>query len=195
MGERQTLDATHTGNRRPSQAPSCSPHNAQSRLARARALGLVAGFQAQTPCTCSQWVLGHCRTPQGRAVGRGRAPNPRPPECSHEAPPPGALVPPPQRAGPARKSAHCGVGDGSPSPHPPHPQTVGSGPRPHAPRTGGRAWESTQPRTPHTQARGALLRALSCRPHGAQSELARPRAVGLVTGPRARIPPATIASS
>ena len=64
-------------------------------------------------------------------------------------------MPPPQRVKPARKSARCRVGDGSPLPHPPHPQPVGSGPRPHASRTGGWVWESAQPRTPHTQAEGA----------------------------------------
>ena len=43
-------------------------------------------------------------------------------------------MPPPQRAKPARKSARCGVGEGSPRPKPPHPQPVGSGPRQHAPK-------------------------------------------------------------
>ena len=65
-------------------------------------------------------------------VGGGRAPDPGRPTPRQEAPPPGTLVPPPQRAKPARKSARCGVGDGSPRPYSPHPQPVGSGPRPHA---------------------------------------------------------------
>ena len=59
-----------------------------------------------------------------------------------------------KRAKPAHKSARCGVGDGCPYPHSPHPQQVGSRPRPHAPRTGGRACASAQFRTPHHQARG-----------------------------------------
>ena len=99
--------------------------------------------------------------------------------------PPGALVPPPQRAKPARKSARCGVVDGSPHPHPPHQQPVGRGPRPHASRTGGWAWENAQPRTPHTQARGAPPRGPLCCPHSAQSQLARARAVRFVTGAHA----------
>ena len=71
------------------------------------------------------------------------------------APPPGSHMAPPQRAKSASKGARCGVGDGSPHLHPPRPQPVGSGPRPQAPRTGGRAWEIAQLRTPHTQAGGA----------------------------------------
>ena len=76
---------------------------------------------------------------------------------------------------------------------PPHPQPVGSGPQQPAQRAGSRGWESARPRTPHTRAKGAP-RASSCRPHSAQSQLARARAVGLVTGPHARIPPAPTAS-
>ena len=97
-------------------------------------------------------------------------------------------MPPPQRAKPARKRPRCGVGDGSPRPHPPHPQPVGSGPRPHARKEG---WsgegERPTPDAPHPGKRRPP-RAPSCRPHSAQSQLARARAVGLVTGPDARIP-------
>ena len=38
-----------------------------------------------------------------------------------------ALPPPPQRATPARKGAHCGAGAGSPRPHRPHPGHTGRG--------------------------------------------------------------------
>ena len=97
-------------------------------------------------------------------------------------------MPPPQRARPARKRARCGVGDGSPRPHPPQPQPVGSGPRPHA-RTDERSGlgERPSPDAPHPGKR-CPSRAPSCRPHSAQSQLARARAVGLVTGPHARTP-------
>ena len=100
-------------------------------------------------------------------------------------PAPGALMLLPRRPKVARESGRSGVGDWSPSSHPPRPQPVGSGPLPHAPRTGGRAWLRAQPQTPHTQARDPSPRAPSCGPHSAQSELARARAVGLVTGPQA----------
>ena len=49
--------------------------------------------------------------PRGQVVGGGRVPDPGRPTPRREAPPPGALVPPPQRAKPARKSARCGVGE------------------------------------------------------------------------------------
>ena len=85
------------------------------------------------PRTHRQWVVGPGRALSGKGpvVWDGRAPDPGRPTPRQEAPPPGALVPPPQRAKPASKSARCQVGDGSPPPHPPHPQPVGSGPRPH----------------------------------------------------------------
>ena len=45
-----------------------------------------------------------------------------------EGTPPGdALLPPPQRATPARKGARCGAGAGSPRPHRPHPGHTGRG--------------------------------------------------------------------
>ena len=108
------------------------------------------------------------------------------PHTGKRHPPPGALVPPPQRAKPARKSARCGVGDGSPRPPPPHLQPVGSGPRPHAPkdeRSG--VGQRPTPDAPHAGRRRPPL-APSCRSHSAQSQLARARAGGLVTGPHAR---------
>ena len=48
--------------------------------------------------------------------------------------------------------------------------------------------ERRTPDAPHPGKRRPL-RVLSCRPHSAQSQLARAHAVGLVTGPHARIPP------
>ena len=105
-----------------------------------------------------------------------------------EVSPPGTLMPPPQRSKPARKSARGGVGDRSPSPHPPHPQPVGSGPRPHARKD---EWsgvgERPTPDAPHPGKRRPP-RAPSCRPHSAPSQHARARAVGLVKAPHARTP-------
>ena len=117
----------------PPRAPSCHPESAQSELARVRAMGLVTGPHARTPRTHSQWVVGPGRTPE-RTRGRWwETARPRTPHSqARGAPPLRTLMPPPQRAKPARKSARCRVGDGSPYPQPPHPQPVGSGPRPHA---------------------------------------------------------------
>ena len=96
--------------------------------ARARALGLVTGLQARTPRTHSQWVVGPGRTPE-RTRGPGwESARPRTPHTQARGGPPGQ----PHAAATARKSARCGVGDGSPRPHPPDPQPVSSGPRPHA---------------------------------------------------------------
>ena len=110
--------------------------------ARALTVGLVTGPHARSPRTHSQWVVGPGSPPRGRAVGDERVPDPGRPTPRQEVPPPGALVPPPQRAKPARKSARCGVGDGSPRPHPPrtHSQWVvgpGSPPRVRAAGGGG----------------------------------------------------------
>ena len=111
----------------------------------------------------------HARTPHPRPVGSGprphaekddwsgvgECPSPDAPHPGKRRPPRGVLVRPPQRAKPARKSARCGVGDGSPRSHPPHPQPVGSGPRPPARKD---EWPGVGERptwTPNTQARGA----------------------------------------
>ena len=188
MGERPTPDAPHPGRRRPPRTPSCRPQSAQSQLARAHAVGLVTGPHAHTPRTHSQWVVGPGRTPE-RTSGPGwESARPRTPHTQAGSAPPGTLMPPPQRAKSARKSARCGVVDGSPGPHPLHPQPQDSGPRPHARKD---EWsgvgESPTPDAQHP-AKRRLPRAPSCRPHSAQSHLARARAVGLVTGPHARIP-------
>ena len=52
-------------------------------------------------------------------MGGGKAPEPGRPTPRQEAPPTGTLVPPPQHAKPAGKSARGGVGDGSSRPHAP----------------------------------------------------------------------------
>ena len=137
--------------------------------------GVDDGSPRPQPRTHSKWVAGPGRMPVGWAVGPGKA---YAPHQSKRRPPRGTLVLPAQRAKAACKSARCGVGDASPCPHPPHSQPVGSGPRPHAPRTGDRALESTQPRTPHTQARGAPPRRPLAAPtarKGSSQEQARPQ--------------------
>ena len=103
-------------------------------------------------------------------------------------PPRDALLPPPQRATPARKGARCGAGAGSTRPHRPHPGHTGRGTL--AARSGGRAagggtapdtrrpsqrWKATPPGTPF------------CHPHSEQRRPARAHAVGPVLGPHARI--------
>ena len=107
------------------------------------------------------------------------------PTPRQEAPPPGTLMPPPQRAKPARKSARCAVGDGSQRRHPPAStaQTVvgpGSPPRGRA-VGGGRAPDPGRPTLrQEVPPPGTLM---------PPPQHARARAVGLVTGPHARTPP------
>ena len=180
----------HTqANGAPPGALLCRPHSAQSKHARARAVGLMTGRHTRIPRTHSQCVMGPGRTPE-RTSGRGwESARPRTPQIqARGAPPPGTLMPPPQRAKRARKSARGGIGGGSPHPQPPHPQPVGSGPRPHARKD---EWSGMGERptldAPNPGKRPPP-RAPSCRPHSAQSWLARARALGLVTNPHARTP-------
>ena len=146
VGERPSPDAPQPGKRRPPRAPSCRPHSAQSQLPRARAVGLVTGPHVRTPRTHSQWVVGHGRTPE-RTSGRGwESARPRTPHTLAK----GAFPGHPHAAPTEGKSPRCGVGDGSLCAHPPHPQPVGSGPRPHA-RTDERSGvgERPSPDAPH----------------------------------------------
>ena len=191
--ERPTPDVPHPDKRCPPRAPSCRLHSAPSQLSRARAVGLVTGPYADTPRTDSQCVAGPSCTPHRRVVGRGRAPNTGRPTTRQEAPPPGALVPPPHCAKPARKSTRLGVGDRSPRPQPRHQQPVGGagpGRRPEGLAVGRERAPNRGRPTPRQEA--PPQRAPTCRLHSGQSELlralARARAVGFVTGPHTHSP-------
>ena len=139
------------------------------------------------PRTQSQWVAGPGSPPRGRAVGGGRAPNPERPTPRAEAPPRAPSCHPHSAQSQLARARAVGLVTGPHARIPPHPQPVGSGPRQPAQRAG--SLESARPRTPHTEAGGVPPRAPSCRPHSAQSQLEKARAVGLVTGPHARTPP------
>ena len=190
MGEPLTPDAPHPGRRRAPRAPSCRPNSAQSLLARARALGLVTGPHA---CILShpQPVGSGPRQPAKRAGSRGwQSARPRTPHTQARGPPPRALSCHPHSAQSQLAGARAvGLVTGPHARSPPHPQPVGSGPRQPAQRAGSEGWESARPRTPHTQARGAPPGTLMPPP-----QHARGCAVGLVTGPHARTPPAPTAS-
>ena len=140
----------------PPLAPSCRPHSAQSRLARARAVGLVMSLHARTPRIHSHWVVGPGRTPeQTRGQGWGSA-RPRTPHTQARGAPPRASSCRPHSA-PSQHARVRAVGLVTGS-HAYTPRTnsqwvVGPGRTPE--RTRGRGWESARPRTPHTQARGA----------------------------------------
>ena len=102
-------------------------------------------------------------------------------------PPGDALLPPPQRATPARRGACCGTGAGSPRPHRPHPGHTGRGTL-AAHSTGRAAGGGTAPDTRRPSQRWqAPPRGTPCRhPHSEQRQPARAHAVGPVLGPHAR---------
>ena len=79
-GERLMPDAPHNGAEHPPPGtPSSHPNSAQRRLARAHAVGLVLGPHAHATRARKTRATGPGRPPQGRAAGRGRAPDTRRP--------------------------------------------------------------------------------------------------------------------
>ena len=114
--------AGHPPRGRPSITPAaCSPH---------RACGPRRRCWAPTPTQPRpQHVGGGPQQPAQWAGSRGRdGAWPQTPPTMPEVTSSGdALPPPPQRATPARKGAHCGAGAGSPRPHRPHPGHTGRG--------------------------------------------------------------------
>ena len=126
--------------------------------------------------------------PGGRAVRRG---GPRRPSQRRTAPPGDALLPPPQRATPARKGARCGAGPGSPRPRQPHPGHTGRG----IPVARPRGWaagegQSLTPDTPHKGDRPIPPGAAPHHPRGAQPPQGM-QAKGTVLGPHTRTPAPT----
>ena len=159
-GQRLTPGAPHNGGR-PS-PPGTAPHHPRGTQPPQgmQAKGTVLSPHTHTPApTAREW-----RTPTARPVGgqsgEGQRLTSDAPHTMVEGTPPGdALPPPPQRAKPARKGAHCGPGAGSPRPHRPHPGQTGRGTP--ASRSRGRAagggtapdsrhpsqrWQATPPR-------------------------------------------------
>ena len=132
VGERPTPDAPQPDKRRPSRYQQAAP---TARKASSQERALPGCRRVPTPAPPAPTAYGNWAPVarlKERVVRGGRVPDLGRPTPRQGAPPPSTLMPPPQRAMPARKSARCGVGDGSPRPYPPRPQPVGSGPRPHA---------------------------------------------------------------
>ena len=144
--------------------PHASPHSAQSQLAGVRAVGLVTGPHARIP-PHPQPVGSGPRQPAQRAGSWGwESGRPQTPHTQARGAPPGTLIPPPRHA----RARAVGLVTGLHARDPPHPQPVGDGPRQPAKRAGTRGWQSTRPRTPHTQAGGTPSLAPSCRPQRAK---------------------------
>ena len=150
--------------RRPSQrwqpppprgCPPHHPHGTQPPQGM-QAKGTVLGPHTHYPATTArEW-----RTPTARPVcrqsGEGQHLTSDAPHNGGRYPPRGALLPPPQRATPARRGAHCGAGARSPRPHRPHPGYTGREPRLPAPEDG-RPGEGQRltPDAPHNGGRPA----------------------------------------
>ena len=107
-------------------------------------------------------------------------------------PPGDALLPPPQRATPARKGARCGAGAGSPRPHRPHPEHTGRGTpaaRPRGQAAGGGTARLT-PDAPHIGGRPPPPGTAPHHPRGTQPPQGT-QAKGTVLGPHTRTPAPT----
>ena len=170
--------------RRPPAAPTA--HNAIS--ARACAVGSVTVPDACTPCSKRRGERAPAARLKDGPLGEGECPTPDNPRGGRGGGGLGALLPPRQLTTPARKSVRCRVGDWPPGPHLRRPTKKGSGFLLHNSKTGSSGRENAQPRTPLTEAPGALSQAPSCRHHSAQKLLARLCAVWLVKAPHARTP-------
>ena len=145
-------------------------------------MGLVTGPHARTPSTHSQWVVGPRRSPKGRGVGGGRAPDPGRPTPRQEAPPPGALMPPPQHTRARTVGLPTGPHARTPSTHSQWPASPGSPPRGRAAGRG----TAPDPRRPSKQRTAPPPGTPFRHYHGAQRWPARARAVGPVLGAHAR---------
>ena len=174
----------------PPGTPFHHPHSEQRLPAGAHAGGPVLGSHARIDRTRDTRVAEpRPPAPEDGRSGEGQRLTPGAPHTTVEGTPPGdALLPPPQRATPARKGARCGAGAGSTRPHRPHPGNTGCGTL--AARSRGRAagggtapdtrrpsqrWKAPPPGTPFRH------------PHSEQRRPARAHAVGPVLGQHARI--------
>ena len=102
------------------------PHSGQRRPARAHAVGTVLGPHARIDRTRdTRDAEPRLPAPEDGQPGEGQRLTPGAPHNGGRRPPGDALLPPPQRATPARKGARCGAGAGSPRPHRPRPGHAG----------------------------------------------------------------------
>ena len=187
-GQRLTPDAPHNGGRPspPGTAPK-RPRGTQAPQGM-QARGTVLGPHSHTPAPTARGWRSPTARPVGGQSGEGQRLTSDAPHTMVEGTPPGdALLPPPQRATPARKGARCGTAAGSPRPHRPHPghegrgilaacsrgRAAGGGTAPDT-RRPSQWWKAPPPGTTFRQ------------PHSEQRRPVRAHAVGPVLGPQAR---------
>ena len=145
-GQRLTPDAPHNGGR--PAPPRTAPHHPRGKQPPQgmQAKGTVLGPHTQTPATTACGWRTPTARPEGGHVGEGERLTRDATHNGGRHPPGNALLPPPQRATPARKGARCGAGAGSPRPHRPHPGHTGRGTLAARPR-GRAAGKGTAPDT------------------------------------------------
>ena len=127
-GQRRTPDAPHNGGRPPppGDGPPPPPRHAAPTGHAGQADSVVPHNHTPAP-TARRWRT-PTACPVGGQSGEGHRLTWDAPHNGGSQPPPGdALLPPPQRATPARKGARSGVGAGSPRPQRPHPGHTGRG--------------------------------------------------------------------
>ena len=152
-------------------------------------MGLMTGPHARNPRTHSQWIMGPGRTPKRTGSPGWESARPRTPHTQ-------ARGAPSERTRAARTARKASLqeralwgGDGSPRPHPPDPQPVGSGPRPHAPKDG-RSGVGERPTrdVPHP-GKGRLPPGALVPPPQRAKPACKSACFGVVMGPHARAPP------
>ena len=182
-GQRLTQDAPHNGGRPP--PPGTAPHRPRSTQPPQgmQAKGTVLGPDNHTPApTACGW-----RTPTSRPVGgqfgEGERLTTDAPHNGGRHPPGNVLLPPPQRATPARKGACCGADAGSHARTDRTRDTRVAEPRPPAPE-GGRLGEGQRltPDAPHNGGRPTPPGTAPHHPHGTQPPQGM-QAKGTVMGP------------
>ena len=157
-----------------------------------QARGTVLGPHIHTPAPTARGWQNPTARPVGGQSGEGQCLTSDAPHTMVEGTPPGdALLPPPQRATPARKGARCGTGAGSPSPHQPHPGHTGRATRLPAPEDG-RPGEGQRltPDAPENGRRPQLPGRAPHHPHGTQPPQGI-QAKGTVLGPHTHTPAPT----
>ena len=131
-GQRLTPGAPHNGGRhpprgRPSTTPTAGNAGPQGRTLWGRCWVHTPASTAPDRTRDTRVAEPWLPAPEDGRLGEGQRLTPGAPHTGGRHPPGDALLPPPQRAMPARRGARCGAGAGSTRPHRPHPGHTGRG--------------------------------------------------------------------
>ena len=190
-GQRLTTDAPHNAGRPP--PPGTAPHHPRGAQPPQgmQAKGTVLGPQPHTPATTACGWRTPTARPVGGQFGEGECLTTDAPHNGGRHPPRNALLPPPQRATPARKGASCGAGAGSHACTSRTQDTRVAELRPPAPE-GGRPGEGQRltPDAPHNGGRPPFPGTAPQHPHGTQPRQGM-QDKGTVLGPHTHTPAPT----